>query len=655
MKNSSVSPSPRHRVTASPRHPRPPKPTFTSVLIDLSVAIAAVLGWGMGAYFQGVREASPKVNRNLHSIAGLAAIAGVPHPHSAQVPPNPPSETSKQGRQVQINGRSWPVAWRTLPGETSERIGISDTGLMQIAGVELVDTADFTQQPVQWFDSGYVTLPATLADGYRYLDITELARQMDWELAVQDEILYILSPTARVESIYVSDRQWGKQIELELDLPTPWQLDRTDEGWVVLLDASTPEVLLDRFSPQPMQNLDRKQPPIEPPPFIVKSNGEQTRIYLNTPDSLPPRISSLSDPPGLVIEMRPDALVARNITWAPGIRWRQQMFDTQDARFPVFWLEVDVGNPLVKLDPIWTHPETQVGIAPLWHTAPLWGAAAAINSGYFNRNRELSLGAIRRDGLWFSSPILHRGAIAWNDAGEIRIDRLSLQETLTTSSGDRISVRDLNSGYVGAGVSRYTREWGETYVPILDNEAIAIVYNRRIIEIQEGGKAGRRNVPIPPNGYLLVIRDDPTVLEGLAIGMELESDRTLDPPEFADYPDILAAGPVLMREGEIVLDAEAERFNENFREGAAPRSAIATTDSGTLLLVTIHYGTQGFGPTLAQTAQIVRQLGAVDALNLDGGGSASLSLGGQLINRSPRKVSRVHNGLGVFLVSPADD
>jgi exopolysaccharide biosynthesis protein len=43
------------------------------------------------------------------------------------------------------------------------------------------------------------------------------------------------------------------------------------------------------------------------------------------------------------------------------------------------------------------------------------------------------------------------------------------------------------------------------------------------------------------------------------------------------------------------------------------------------------------------------QLGSTDALNLDGGSSASLYLGGRLINRSPATAARVNNGIGLFL------
>jgi exopolysaccharide biosynthesis protein len=52
---------------------------------------------------------------------------------------------------------------------------------------------------------------------------------------------------------------------------------------------------------------------------------------------------------------------------------------------------------------------------------------------------------------------------------------------------------------------------------------------------------------------------------------------------------------------------------------------------------------------LGEFAQILQQLGAVNALNLDGGSSTSLALGGQLLDRSPVTAARVSNAIGVFV------
>jgi exopolysaccharide biosynthesis protein len=121
------------------------------------------------------------------------------------------------------------------------------------------------------------------------------------------------------------------------------------------------------------------------------------------------------------------------------------------------------------------------------------------------------------------------------------------------------------------------------------------------------------------------------------------------PSDLEPFPNILGAGPLLLQNSSIVLNAEAEQFSNAFATQAAPRSAVGITTSGDLLLVAIHNSPAGPGPTLAELAQIMSQLGSTNALNLDGGSSASLYLGGRLLNRNSRTAARVNNGLGLFL------
>ncbi|MEO1181581.1 MAG: phosphodiester glycosidase family protein, partial [Cyanobacteria bacterium J06636_28] len=118
---------------------------------------------------------------------------------------------------------------------------------------------------------------------------------------------------------------------------------------------------------------------------------------------------------------------------------------------------------------------------------------------------------------------------------------------------------------------------------------------------------------------------------------------------FEQFPHILGAGPLLITQGKIVLDPQREGFNRNFIEGKAPRSIFGLTPSGQIKLTTIQDRVGGRGPTLTEAAQILQKLGCSEALNLDGGSSSSLYLGGQLINRHPRTAARINNALGVFL------
>ena len=70
---------------------------------------------------------------------------------------------------------------------------------------------------------------------------------------------------------------------------------------------------------------------------------------------------------------------------------------------------------------------------------------------------------------------------------------------------------------------------------------------------------------------------------------------------------------------------------------------------GTLLLVTVDGRRPGWsaGMTLPEAARLMRSLGARDALNLDGGGSSTMTVRGEVVNRPirPRGERAVSDGV----------
>ncbi|MBW4574370.1 MAG: phosphodiester glycosidase family protein [Aphanothece sp. CMT-3BRIN-NPC111] len=617
-----------------------------------------------------------------------AYASNVPTSGNKQSVPKASAQLLQQGNQVSLNGRVFPVAWSQWKQGKSISTGISDIGLMQTMGVDLLNTNNSTQQPAQWFNQRSLLMSAQLRGAYRYLDITNFARSAGWRVQADGNVLQISSPPARVKNLQQQPQQEGisdvpkpYRLVVDLDRPTPWQVSQERNEAIITIEGLADPTLIKRFPPppppqpltpnpqlpisSPSPTLDSQPltpnpqlpisspsptPNLQPPSPIVESSQNQTKIRLNIPVGWRPRVSTVPNPNRLFIDIAPDAVAERDILWAPGLRWRQQFVNVGSSRFPVVWLEVNQRQPGLSIKPIWSNPATLVGIAPLVKTAPLWQASAAVNAGYFNRKELLPLGAIRRDGRWLSGPILNRGAIAWNDAGNIKIGQLSLQETAIASTGERLPILFLNSGYVQAGISRYTPEWGPTYTPLTDKEILVVVQKNQIINaITTGPAVNKTSYPIPSDGYLLTIRAKPELANLFAIGTALRIENMTTPTDFNGYPHILGAGPVLVQNRQIVLDAKAEKFSDAFIKEAAIRSVIATTASGNLMIAAVHNRAGGSGPTLAETAQIVQQMGAVNALNLDGGSSTSLYLGGQLINRSPSTAARVHNGLGIFL------
>lgn len=615
------------------------------------------------------QNALVSVGEAKSQLPRLADKASVPRQASFLVQASP--QVIRQGTEVSLNGRTFPVAWTQWQLGTSVRTGISDLGLMKILGMELLSTRDLTRQPVQWFSyppSTPLILASRLSGAYRYLDVTDFAKVAGLQLQADSAAvasssasggtLRISSVPARVADIRQGSQPWGSRIVIDLDRPTPWQFsDQRTEG-VITLEASADRSLIERFSVPPVEQQQGEEDaaPVSVGaqsdlPVIRAENGQnQTTLRVTIPEGKRLQVYSVPNSYRLVIDVRPDVLVEKEILWAPGIQWRQQYVNVGDSRFPVVWLEVDPRSPGVSFRPIWSNPTTQVGTAPLIQTAPLWQASAAINAGFFNRKNQLPLGAIRRDGRWFSGPILNRGAIAWNDTGQFRIGRFSLQETLITSAGERLPILFLNSGYVQPGIARYTPEWGSTYTPLTDNEVLVFVQNNQVMGQMPGGIAAQASFPIPADGYLLALRSTSTSPDSLGVGTPVRIEEGTAPADFGRYPNILGAGPLLLQNRQIVLDAKGEQFSDAFIQQFAIRSSIGTTATGTLILAAIHNRLGGRGPNLTETAQLMQQLGANDALNLDGGSSTGLYLGGQLLDRSPYTAARVHNSLGIFRI-----
>lgn len=582
---------------------------------------------------------------SVFSAVGVfgGAIALLPLPTMAK--PGAPlvaQQKLAQGNQITINGRAVAAAWQQWQTPSQFSVAVDETALLNHLGLQLLNTESSTLQPVQWFTPAHQTLnlAARSTSTLRYLDITTLARQFRWQVAIAGSTLQIVTPPARVIGIRQSQQPWGDRVVIELDQPIPWQTSFAQD-LQISLDAQINPDLIRQFKSVPGRFLAAVN--IEPV-------ANQTRLRFSLSAKAATRVWSLSAPNRIVVDLRPDALIEQNIVWAPGLRWRQQIVDVTNMRIPTVWLEVAPNRPNLVLQPILPNLNRMTGTAPLFQTANQAQVAGAINGGFFNRNRQLPLGAIRLNGNWLSGPILNRGAIAWDNAGNVAFGRLSLQETLITSTGQRFPITHLNSGYIQAGIARYTSGWGATYTTLTDGEIIVFVQNNQVAGQQTIEKAGSAAVQIPPTGYILVLRSNRSAAATLAPGLTLQLESSTNPADFQRYPQILGAGPLLIQNQQIVLDARAEGFSNAFVVESAPRSAIAQRLDGTLLLVTAHTRVDGNSLTLSDMAQLLRQMGAVHALNLDGGSSTTLYLGGRLLDRSPRTAARVHNGLGISIL-----
>jgi hypothetical protein len=522
----------------------------------------------------------------------------------AQIPLPAPQPLVWEQR-LSFNGETWIGSWRQWQDAQGRvRLAISDGDATQRLGIELRSNRRPQEQPIVWF-SPVQNLPVSWHPQYtrRFLEVTELFAHAGWQVQVQGNELRITAPVAQIRGI----RQSSRRTVIDLDQIAPWQVQRHGNQTILRILAPGRTELRQQF---PDLNF----------------SAQATVLTFNQPM----RVTTLPNPPRLVVEPQA-APEKRTIHWAPGLQWRQEVV----RGYGVTWLEIDPQQYTMR--PVWEGSRGQTGLAPLPALVQQVQGVAAINGGFFNRNTQLPLGAIRWQGQWYSGPILNRGMAAWNDRGEVLFTRAQLQAQVQVNQGTPIVIQTVNSGYVHKGIARYTPNWGATYTPLTAGETVITVVQNRVVGVTNGNL-----IPIPLDGYVLVGRGVAHLGSQLPPGATVHLSQQLLPPTLQNYPHGLGAGPLLLNDGRVVLAPDQEHFQPFFQHQKAPRSALGVTRSGRWLWVTVG-GNEADqqGPTLAELCQIMQDVGAVAALNLDGGTSTSLVLGGQVLVPG----SRVHNGL----------
>jgi hypothetical protein len=116
----------------------------------------------------------------------------------------------------------------------------------------------------------------------------------------------------------------------------------------------------------------------------------------------------------------------------------------------------------------------------------------------------------------------------------------------------------------------------------------------------------------------------------------------------------VGGGPVLLQDGNIqITNNEELKFGGKAIDDKHPRTAMGYTSDGKLIVMVIQgrFPGKAEGATLTQEAQLLKEIGCVEALNLDGGGSSTLLINGkQTITPSDKEGQRPVPA--VFMIKP---
>ncbi|QSF46544.1 phosphodiester glycosidase family protein [Paenibacillus tianjinensis] len=145
-----------------------------------------------------------------------------------------------------------------------------------------------------------------------------------------------------------------------------------------------------------------------------------------------------------------------------------------------------------------------------------------------------------------------------------------------------------------------------------------------------------------------VYRDDP-VRDAMALfedgTMQTYNEEEISSSELLAQgaTNTLSFGPILIQDSQITSDFSNVKIDTNFGnrsiQNANPRTAIGMIAPNHYVFVVVDGRNEGYsrGMTLSELADLMQDLGATEAYNLDGGGSSTMYFMGRVVNNPQGK------------------
>lgn len=332
---------------------------------------------------------------------------------------------------------------------------------------------------------------------------------------------------------------------------------------------------------------------------------------------------------------------------AEGITLYQNI--TTDPALLTNVVKVDIANPAVKVrvalaKDVVMDTTAGKGREVVSSITARKGAVVGVNADYFPFTGDPS-GLCIADGELISETHLGRVVFGILRDGNAFFDNPSFKADLTMANGVTRQIDGINRGRDTNQLVVYTPTYGaSTLSKYAGTDVIATTEDLPVragcpltLTVTEV-KKDALNTPIPPNGIVIsaggpaayFLASNVAVGDKLTLVLNIQSSSSID---WMQVDQAVAGGPWLVKDGQINIDDNEEAFKPDFVRKTHPRTAIGITPDSKLLIVTVD-GRQALseGLTLPKLAEAMKILGAYQAINLDGGGSTTLSIRGTVVN-----------------------
>ena len=325
-----------------------------------------------------------------------------------------------------------------------------------------------------------------------------------------------------------------------------------------------------------------------------------------------------------------------------GIEYAEIKRGTETEPIKINVLRLDLTK--VRLDVVHAL-DAAIGLETTSSMATRHGAFAAINAGFFRLDKSIfagdAAGVLQIDGKLLSESVNNRmalGVVNGKRKTEVLFSHLNSDNYFVRGTDETFTISGINRERKENEIVLFTPEFNRT--TLTNNDGFELVVKGRTVEEINLNKG---NSPIPPNGFVLSVSNNKFQklsqkriiirLITKVVTTELNKQNF-----FAKTEDIIGGVPQLIKNGKIEITWEQEKSSKSFVETRHPRTAVAKLKDGKFLMVTVD-GRQkeSVGMNLNELAALLLELGAVDAMNLDGGGSTTMFAGGKVVNKPSDK------------------
>jgi len=330
---------------------------------------------------------------------------------------------------------------------------------------------------------------------------------------------------------------------------------------------------------------------------------------------------------------------------APGIEYGQTTSghlskDELTGPWLINVLRIDLSRASLKI----VHGlDEGVGMETVSSLAARFRAAAATNGGYFRTTgtyRGESIGLLLLDGKLISEPYNDRAELGLINAGsktEVVFGHLKFSGEISVGSVKH-DVQGLNRPLSANELIVFTPEFHRTTLTNSDGIEV-VVRGNKVAAI--GDLKGSRESPSDGDVISAIGSAREWVKRNLRKGSKTAFTWRLDPiaPDtdeaWRHAYSMLGGGPQLIKAGKIAITDKQEKMAPGFATDRHPRTAIAKLQSGKLLLLTVDGRQPGVstGMSLNMLAQLLLEFNALEAINLDGGGSTTMVVGDKIVNK----------------------